>query len=212
MTRDYFKIRFRPDPRRSVLWKSLVRYYFTALIAPDYCVLDLGSGYADFINEVKAHRRIAVDRWEELPRYVAPGVEVHVGPVTELGFLANGSVDLAFASNLLEHLSARECETLLGHLHQKLSKRGRLAIIQPNYHYAYREYFDDYTHITVYSHVSLADRLRASGFRVVQCVPRFLPLTLTSRFPVSPFLIWLYLRSPIKPCAKQMFILAEPAR
>jgi len=212
MRASYFRVRFVPDRRRKVLWRTLVQYYFADLIQSDFCVLDLGSGYADFINEVKAQRRIAVDIWEELPRQVAPGVEAHVGPVTDLSFLPDGAVDLAFASNVLEHLSTEDCEATLGQLRRKLSTRGRLAILQPNYRYAYREYFDDYTHIAVYSHISLADRLRTNGFRIVRCVPRFLPLTLASRFPVFPVLVRLYLRSPIKPFAKQMLILAEPTK
>jgi hypothetical protein len=81
--------------------------------------------------------------------------------------------------------------------------------LQPNYRYAFREYFDDYTHITVWSHVSLADFLVANGFEIVELLPRFLPLTVKSRLPVWPFLIWAYLALPIKPLGKQMLVVAK---
>jgi hypothetical protein len=73
---------------------------------------------------------------------------------------------------------------------------------------AYREYFDDYTHVSVFSHVSLADFLRVNGFDLLEIRPRFLPLTVKSRLPVLPWLIKAYLASPIKPMAKQMLIRA----
>ena len=95
-------------------------------------------------------------------------------------------------------------------MREKLSANGTLTILQPNYAYAYREYFDDYTHISVWSHVSLADFLEANGFEVVEQYPKFLPLTIKSRLPVSPFLIRAYLQSPIKPMGKQMLFVAKP--
>jgi hypothetical protein len=51
----------------------------------------------------------------------------------------------------------------LAALRRKLSPGGTLNILQPNYRYAYREYFDDNTHVAVYSHISLADFLAANG-------------------------------------------------
>ena len=50
------------------------------------------------------------------------------------------------------------------------------------------------------------------NFRILDCRPRFLPLTIKSRLPVHPLLIRAYLASPLKPQAKQMLVLAEPAR
>ena len=47
------------------------------------------------------------------------------------------------------------------------------------------------------------------GFRVLECIPRFLPLTIKSRLPVWPMLIRTYLASPIKPMGKQMFVRAQ---
>jgi SAM-dependent methyltransferase len=206
----YHETRLTPDPRRDVLWQSLWRFYFSRLINPDDCVLDLGCGYGSFINAVIAKRRIALDTWPEFTRFLRPGIEAVVGPVTELDFLGNGTVDFAFASNLFEHLSQADFRSVLEVLRDKLSPRGTLTIIQPNYRYAYRKYFDDYTHIAVYSHVSLCDFLSANGYEVIETRARFLPLTVKSRFPVSPVLIRLYLASPFKPLAQQMLIRAKP--
>src|SRR5712675_2124066 len=68
------------------------------------------------------------------------------------------------------------------------------------------------TRRTIYSHTSICDFLEAHGYRVIECRPRFLPLTIKSSLPVSPFLIRLYLASPVKPMGKQMFVRARPRK
>lgn len=205
----YFETRFTHDRRREVLWRTLYRYYFSRLISTEYCVLELGAGYGHFINQVIARRRIALDQWPGFVDYLEPGIESAVGSVADLSFLAPATVNFAFASNLFEHVSQEDFAAVLCQLKRVLAPGGTLNIVQPNYYFAYREYFDDYTHRTVYSHTSICDFLEANGYEVVECHPRFLPLTLKSRLPVSPLLIRLYLALPWKPVGKQMFIRAK---
>jgi SAM-dependent methyltransferase len=212
MYEGYHTSRFAPDPRRDVLWRTLWRAHFSRLIQPDFCVLDLGCGYGDFINNVVARRRIGLDAWEGIRSHLQPGVEAIVGSADDLSMLDDGTIDYAFASNLFEHLSRDQFRKALAALRRKLSPRGVLTILQPNYRYAWREYFDDYTHVSVYSHVSLADFLAANGYEVLDVRPRFLPLTIKSRLPVSPLLIRAYLASPFKPLGKQMLVTARPGR
>lgn len=207
----YHDSRLLADGRREIVWRALWRHYFSTRIEPDFTVLDLGCGYGSFINQVVARRRIAVDTWGDFPRHLEHGVESCISEATDLAFLADGSVDYAFASNLFEHLPQGDLVSVLDQLRAKLSRRGSLTLLQPNYRYAFREYFDDYTHVTAYSHVSLADLLRANDYTVLEVVPRFMPLTVKSRFPVSPLLVGAYLRSPLKPYGKQMLIRARPA-
>lgn len=123
-----------------------------------------------------------------------------------------GAVDYAFASNIFEHLTQERVALTLSALRRVLAADGRLTILQPNFTYAFREYFDDYTHVSIWSHVSMADFLEANGFEVIETRPRFLPLTIKSRLPVSPILIEAYLRSPWKPLGKQMLIAARVRR
>ena len=209
MSQDYHQTRFTPDPRREVLWQTLCRQVFERWLTPDACVLDLGAGYGHFINNVRARRRIAVDHWAGMLRYIHPGVEGLVGDVGDLDRIEDGVVDFALASNIFEHLVQDRLAQVLRELARTLAPSGRLAVLQPNYAYAYREYFDDFTHVSVWSHVSLPDFLEANGFDVLETHPRFLPLTLKSRLPVSRLLIKAYLRSPLKPMGKQMLVVAR---
>lgn len=208
----YHDTRLAPDPRRASVWRALWRFYFRDRINPSDAVLDLGSGYGDFINNVVAARRVAIDIWPGFAAHLDQGVEAIVGPVSDLSRIADGSIDYAFASNLFEHVTQEAFAQTLSTLRRKLSPNGSLTILQPNYRYAYREYFDDYTHISVYSHTSLCDFLAANGFDPVEVKPRFLPLTVKSRLPAWDPLIGLYLASPLKPMGKQMLIRALPRR
>ena len=210
VTDGYHETRLAPDPRRATVWKALWHYYFRHRIAPSDQVLDLGSGYGDFINNVVAARRVAVDVWPGFAAHLDDGVEAIVGPVSDLSRIAEGSIDYAFASNLFEHLTQQEFADTLSSLRGKLSPDGSLTILQPNYRYACREYFDDYTHVSIYSHVSICDFLAANGFEPVEVHPRFLPLTVKSRLPAWSPLIGLYLASPVKPLGKQMLVRARP--
>jgi SAM-dependent methyltransferase len=204
----YHETRFAFDARRQVLWSALYRHYFAQFIRPEYTVLELGAGYGYFINNVRAQRRIAVDLWQGMEDFLEAGVEAHIGPIQDLAFLADRSVDYVFASNVFEHLTKEDVGATLQQLRVKLKPGGRLGVVGPNYRFCYDEYFDDYTHVSVFSDRSLADFVQAHGFQVLRIVPRFLPLTIKSRLPVSEVLIRLYLKSPIKPLGKQMFLMA----
>lgn len=212
MIAGYHESRLTPDARRDAVWQALWRFHFSRLISPNACVLDMGCGYGSFINQVVAGRRIALDTWPEFPRFLARGVEPIIGSVTDLSALQDGEVDFALASNLFEHLSRSDFASVLDELRRKLSSQGTLTILQPNYRYAYREYWDDYTHVTAYSHISLTDFLAANGYQVLDVVPRFMPLTVKSRLPVWPWLIGAYLASPVRPMGKQMLVRARPRR
>jgi SAM-dependent methyltransferase len=211
MTKGYHETRFEFDARRERLWATLCKSYFQKYVQPDACVLELGAGYGHFINNISCRRKIALDSWFGMPSFLKPGVEGIVSGATDLSALEDASVDFAFASNLFEHLTQDQLAVTLEQLRHKLRRTGTLNILQPNYRFAYREYFDDYTHVTIYSDTSLSDFLQANGFRVLECRPRFLPLTIKSRFPVSPLLIRAYLALPFKPMGKQMLIRASQA-
>jgi hypothetical protein len=206
---DYHATRFSYDARRSVLWQTLCDSYFRGLVAPDDCVLELGAGYGDFINNIQCRQRIAVDVWDGFLKYIDKDVRARVSSVTSLDFLEEDTIDFVFASNLFEHLTQEELVRVIAALKKKVKHGGTLNILQPNFRYAYRDYFDDYTHKTIYTDVGLSDLLSAQGLTVFERHARFLPLTIRSRLPVVPLLIRLYLSSPIKPFAKQMFVRAR---
>ena len=205
---EYHDTRLQHDSRRETLWKTLCESFFQRFVKPGDTVLELGCGYGDFINHIQCAARIAADRWPGIAEYLNQEVRAEVGEITILTGIASRSVDFIFASNVFEHLTKPEMAACMNEVKRVLRPGGTLNIVQPNYRLCYAEYFDDYTHVSIYSDRSLSDLLRANGFRILQCQARFLPLTIKSRLPVWPALIKAYLASPLKPLAKQMFIRA----
>ena len=204
----YHNTRFTPDPRRRVLWQTLMACVFQKQIPPDGVVLELGAGYGDFINSVKAKRRLAVDVWPGMLPHLDPGVEGLVTSITQLDAVLDNSVDYVFSSNCFEHVSQSDLVNCLSQLRRKMKPGAMLTIVQPNFKYCAREYFDDYTHVSIYTDKGLCDLLAANGFKIVRCVPRFMPFSIKGSLPVHPWLIRLYLMSPFRPFAKQMLISA----
>jgi ubiquinone/menaquinone biosynthesis C-methylase UbiE len=201
---EYYRQRFQADPRRAVTWQ-IIAGYLQKEVPAGATVLELGAGYCDFINNIRAKRKLALDVAEN----VRDAASSDVGTCRKLDFTGEQSVDVVFASNLLEHLPIEHVWETLSEVRRVLKPGGKIILIQPNYRYAFRHYFDDYTHVTVFSDVSLTDALKVAGFKVLRVRPRFLPLTLKSRLPVIRALVRLYLWSPVKPLAGQMLVVAQ---
>ena len=205
---NYHTTRLKADEKRTVLW-SVLTPYLQRFIPQDATVMDFGAGHCDFINGVIAKQKIAFDQWSGIRDTAHSGVETIVGDYSELTSLSDSSVDVIFASNIFEHFTASDLGKVLAVLHRLLRLGGQLICLQPNFYYAYRRYFDDYTHKSIWTHVSLPDFLSVSGYVPNFVKPNFLPLTVKSRLPVFPILVRAYLASPFRPMAGQMLVVAE---
>ncbi len=199
-------------PAREGVWR-LIAQYLAPWVPPSAQVLEIGAGYCHWINNVTAARRVAIDLWPETSRHAAPGVDVRVlDAATDLGSFGDRAFDVVLASNVLEHFEPDVAMTIVASVAKLLRPDGRFIIIQPNFRYAYRHYFDDYTHRSVFTHESLASLLRANGFEIELLRPKFLPYSMRSaRTTVPLWLVKAYLMSPIKPMAGQMLIVAKRA-
>lgn len=206
----YHDAHLTPDPARAIVWRAIADH-LSAWIPPRAAVLELGAGYCDWINHVQGARRVAVDIWPDVGRHTAPGVESLVADVgAGLPSLASAAFDAVLASNLFEHFAPDTLPTVVEEVRRVLRPGGQLLIVQPNFRYAWRHYFDDYTHRSVFTHVSLPALLRAHGFGVDHVEPRFMPYSMQgSRLPISGWLVRAYLRSPIRPLAGQMLVIAS---
>lgn len=204
----YYRTRYQPDPRRSVVWRPICAW-LQREIPGNASILDLGAGYCDFINNIKGARKVAVDINETVRSAAAPGVEANVGSCTDLSFLSDASMDVVFASNLFEHLEMPQLRVTLAEVLRLLKPGGKLLVVQPNFRYAYRDYFDDYTHVSIFTDLSLPDLFSCAGFGITRVEPRFMPFSLKAGLPVHPSLVWLYLRSPWRPKAGQMLVVSH---
>jgi SAM-dependent methyltransferase len=204
----YHEVTYQDLGKRGGVWKALAGY-LQRYIPPNAVVLDLGAGYCGFINNIKALRKYALDLSPEVCVHAGPEVTAYVGDVADLSMLGNASLDAVFASNLIEHLDDDPLALTLSEVARVLRPGGRFIVMQPNFAYAYRNYFDDFTHRRIYTHISLRDVLMTQGFRIVALHKKFTPYSMRSSIPAHPWLVSLYLRSPFKPMAGQMLIVGE---
>jgi ubiquinone/menaquinone biosynthesis C-methylase UbiE len=205
----YFETRLALNPNRGQIWVHICDY-LSRFIPPSSRVLELGAGWCDFSNHVKAARVVAMDLDSTVQRAADGRVQAVVGDCTDLAQFGSAEFDVVFASNLLEHLERDMAEKLLSEAARVLSPGGRLILMQPNFRLNPGGYFDDFTHVAIYTDRSLSDYLTSLGWKVERVMPRFLPLTLRSKASHLTFLVPFYLRSPIKPLAGQMLLIATP--
>ncbi len=196
------------DAKRNMAWREICRYLQKRYIPPQARILDLGAGQCHFINNIRGREKHALDIFPGLAHYTKDAV-AHVGSCTTLERFDNQAFDTVFSSNLFEHLTRDELNIVLKDIRRILSPGGKLIVMQPNFATSYKHYFDDFTHIQIFTHIGLSELLRSHGFSLVAVKGRFLPFSLRSRLPVIPLLVRAYLHSPIKPMAGQMLMVAE---
>jgi dolichol-phosphate mannosyltransferase len=197
---EMYRARF-PAPAKQVkegVWKALVEAYLQRWVRPTDTVLDLGCGGGEFLKYVRCSRKIGVDLNPDSAQSLPPDVEFHLGRATELGFLPGEAVELVFASNLLEHLEHKEeAEQLLKEVRRVLKWRGHLLVMGPNLRFLAGTYWDFWDHRVPITDRSLAEILGVLGFRVENCIPRFLPYTTRSALPQRSWLVRGYLKMPV---------------
>lgn len=196
--RAIYRHRFEPEERlRHAVWRVLVDAWFCRYLTGVESVLDLGAGWGHFVNQVDVPRRYAIDVNPDASARLAPGVELVATDALGRWPLADGSLDLVFTSNFLEHLPDRDAvTTVLAEARRCLRPGGRIVCLGPNVRYLAGSYWDFFDHVVPLSERSLAEALTVSGFEVEELIARFLPATMARRRVPPPFVIRAYLRFP----------------
>jgi len=195
-----------------LVWKA-ISAYLQQWVSPTGTTLDLGAGYCHFINNIASRHRIAVDvNQESLERHADPRVRCVTTSGADLTAVADNSIDAVFASNVYEHFCSREeVAQSFREVRRILVTGGRFIILQPNFRYCMKRYFDFFDHRLAFTHLAMAEGLRISGFEIEKVVDRFLPYTSKSSLPKWPWLVSCYLRFPWawKILGAQMLIVAR---
>lgn len=198
---------------KRVLWAVLVRQFFQAYIPDDATVVDLGAGSCEFVNEVRAARRIAVDLNPDTAGFAADGVEVLTTRSDDMGVLEDSSVDVVFTSNFFEHLWTKDdLMRTLTECRRVTRPGGTIVVLMPNVRYLAGRYWDYLDHHLPLTHLSVAEALTIAGYDVEEQVGRFLPYTVKdARFTVRPWMIRAYLRFPPawRLLGRQMLVVAR---
>jgi SAM-dependent methyltransferase len=211
---ELYKIRFATQEleRKNAIWQVICQDYLQRFIRPDDTVVDIACGYGEFLNNVQAARKVAIDLNPDARRFLQPTVEFHQRGATELGAVIQGEADVVFTSNFLEHLPDKKTlDVFLEQVMVALKAGGKYVILGPNLRYLPGEYWDFYDHHLGLTHLSLSEALQLRGFNVEQCIDRFLPYTTQGALPTHPALVKAYLRVPFawRFLGKQFLIVAQ---
>ena len=211
---ELYRLRFTQAELISqrAFWRPICKY-LQRYVNPDGVTLDLGAGFCHFINEIQSKSKIAVDiNAENLDRFADPNVRRVTSSGSDLSLLPQSSIDTVFASNVYEHFTSREeVAASLREVYRVLRAGGRFVILQPNFAYCHREYFDFFDHRLIFTHRGMEEGLISAGFTIERAIGRFLPYSSKSRLPRAPWMVSLYLKLPLawKILGGQMLLVAR---
>ena len=213
---ELYKIRFSEKvlPRKNQIWKIICTNFLQKYINEHSIVVDVACGYGEFINNIHASKKIAIDLNPDAKNYLMSDVEFKLIKALNLSMIQKkrGGVDVVFTSNFLEHLPDKyTLDAFLDEVRAVLKPSGKYIILGPNLRYLPGEYWDFYDHHLGLTHLSLCEALKLKGFEIELCIDKFLPYTTQESLPTHPFFVWLYLHLPFlwKIFGKQFFIVAR---
>lgn len=188
---------YKQRKAKLALWKVLIDCFLQKHTGHNSAVLDIGGGYCEFINQVQAKKKYLIDLNPDSKNFADP--EVNVLNIDILNLNERDLIpqfDRIFISNFFEHLrSKEELIQVLLFCFNYLKPGGSLLVIQPNFKYSVKEYYDFIDHQLPITHISLQEILEIIGFKINVLIPKFLPFTTKGR-PASPELLKLYLKLP----------------
>lgn len=198
--------------RKYDIWKVICRYFLQNYIKNDATIIDAACGYGEFVNNIAAKRKIAIDLNADVSSFLEKDIEFHNGNVLSVLDGQVNVADVIFSSNFLEHLPDKATlDILLDKVFCALRPGGKYLILGPNLRYLPGKYWDFYDHQLGLTHLSLTEALAIKGFKVSVCIDKFLPFTTKSKLPTHPLFVWLYLKFPLiwRFLGSQFFIVAE---
>jgi SAM-dependent methyltransferase len=184
------------DYRRRV-WTVLVSEFFQELVPDSAVVLDLGCGYGEFINAVKARKKFGMDLNPRSQEHLAPEVTFLRQDCSASWAVGPEQLDVVFTSNFFEHLADKGALALtLEQAFRALRPGGRLIAMGPNIKFTEGRYWDFWDHYLPLTELSLAEGLAVRGFSIIKNHPRFLPYTMVGAREYPLWCLSWYLRCP----------------
>jgi len=183
---------------RDRVWKKLCRDFFQRYVPEDARILDVGAGWGEFINNVVAGQRMAMDMNPAVAERLESGVAFIQQDCCEPWALESESLDVVFSSNFFEHLASKSAlESTVSEACRCLKPGGTIMCLGPNIRYVGDRYWDFWDHHIPISDSSLAELLSLAGFTICEQIPRFLPFSMSTGFQPPLVLVALYLRCPM---------------
>ncbi|HSS99494.1 MAG TPA: class I SAM-dependent methyltransferase [Terriglobales bacterium] len=205
--------RFGPTEQyRFGVWKILIRKFFSKWIPKNATVLDLGCGWGEFINQIQATKKYAMDLNPETKKKLSSEVKLFSQDCSAKWPLADAELDVVFTSNFFEHLLNKESlEKTLIEAFRCLKPNGRLICLGPNIKHLSGAYWDFWDHYLPLTELSLQEELLLTGFQIDFIRAKFLPYSMSQGFTPPLLFLKLYLKFPFawRIIGKQFCVIAR---
>lgn len=212
LSKIYHRRFARTASYRNRVWKVLTRDFFARWVAADASVLDLGCGYGEFINNIAASRKLAMDLNPDAPRYLESNVAFIHQDCSTAWPLSPDSLDVVFTSNFFEHLPDKAAlSRTLRHSLRCLKPGGRLIALGPNIKFLHGQYWDFYDHHVYLTEASLGEAMEVEGYAIEQLRARFLPFTMVEAPEYPMAFVRAYIALPFlwRVLGKQFLVVAR---
>jgi SAM-dependent methyltransferase len=194
-----YAMRFeRKAEYRRAVWKILTSDFFSRWIPADAAVLDLGCGWGEFINQIKAVQKYGMDLNPDAQAKLAPEVTLLAQDCSVHWQLPDAHLSMVFTSNFFEHLPTKESlRRTLDEAFRCLRPNGRMICLGPNVKYLPGRYWDFWDHYLPLTELSLKEGMELAEFTIEHVTAKFLPYSMSRGFTPPPFLLRLYLKLPV---------------
>jgi SAM-dependent methyltransferase len=193
----------------------LIDDFFGCWIPSESSILDLGCGYGEFINNVRAENRYALDLNPDAKQHLASDVTFIQHDCSEPWPIESECLDVVFSSNFLEHLPTKHhLASAVQEAARCLRSGGTIILMGPNIRYANGAYWDFYDHHVPLTERSVVELLTMEGFSVEVVHARFLPFTMSDGRSYPQWVLRAYLRTPLawRIFGKQFVVVARRGR
>jgi len=191
-----YRVRFTASDRvkKERVWRVLCQDFFQNYISKDATVLDIACGYGEFIRNIEAGEKIAIDLNPDSKSFLPDSVRFYYADAADMSMIGDSSVDVCFSSNFFEHLADKNVmDDVLSEVRRVLKNDGMYIAMQPNLRVNPVKYWDYYDHIIPLTDLSCKEAFLKGGFVVEELIARFVPFSTDSKLPQWPVFIKIYL-------------------
>lgn len=183
--KDYLNIEYseKNRPLTDYPGKLAAHLYREFGMKPGMKLLEAGCGRGEFLRHFKnlALDVYGLDRSPEAPNY-QPDIPIALSDIEKDGIpFPDSTFDVVYSKSLLEHFS--NPEHYISEAKRVLKPGGLLLTLVPDWESNYKIYFDDFTHRTPFSAVSLDSLYRSFELEGIK-ISKFRQLPVVWKFPI----------------------------
>lgn len=181
---DYLKVVYSEENRAYTEYpQKLAQYLFdSSKMNKNDSMLEIGCGRGEMLRNFKnlGLKVQGIDLSLEAPKF-HDDIEIKVGDVENEPLpYADNTFDIVYSKSVLEHFYYPE--RYIKEAYRVLKPNGIIITLVPDWESNYKTYFDDYTHRTPFTEISLRDILKIHNFQEVN-VYKFRQLPCTWKYP-----------------------------